>query len=100
MTGGRGKDTFYVGHGGDVDMITDFRDFGDEVVFVNTIDSLGIEVLENSLKIYDGDIAPENLYVTISGIPDDAAFYVNPEGVEMWGVITTGSASDRIDFGG
>ena len=100
MTGGRGKDTFYVGHGGDVDMITDFRDFGDEVVFVNTIDSLGVEVLENSLKIYDGDIAPENLYVTISGIPDDAAFYVNPEGMEMWGVITTGSASDRIDFGG
>ena len=100
MTGGSGQDTFSVGHGGDVDMITDFRDFGDEVVFVNTIDSLGIEVLENSLKIYDGDIAPENLYVTISGIPDDAAFYVNPEGMEMWGVITTGSASDRIDFGG
>ena len=43
MTGGRGKDTFSVGHGGDIDMITDFRDFGDEVVFVNTIDSLGID---------------------------------------------------------
>jgi len=100
MTGGTGKDTFYVGHGGDADTITDFRDYGDQVVFANTIDSLGIEVLENSLKIYEGDIAPENLYVTISGIPDNAAFYVNPEGVEMWGVITTGNGSDSIDFGG
>ena len=96
MTGGRGKDTFYVGHGGDVDMITDFRDFGDEVVFVNTIDSLGVEVLENSLKIYDGDIAPENLYVTISGIPDDAFYTANAEGVTMGGVILGGSGTDVI----
>jgi len=100
MTGGRGKDTFYVGHGGDVDLITDFRDYGDQVVFANTIDSLGIEVSENSLKIYEGDIAPENLYVTISGIPDDAFYTANAEGVTMGGVITTGSGSDSIDFGG
>ena len=100
MTGGRGKDTFYVGHGGDVDMITDFRDFGDEVVFVNTIDSLGIEVLENTIKIYDGYIAPENLYVTISGIPDGATYTANAEGVIMNGVIFGVSGTDIIEFGG
>lgn len=100
MTGGTGKDTFYVGHGGDADTITDFRDYGDQVIFANTLDFLGVEVLENSMKIYDGDIAPENLYVTINGIPDDASFFANPEGVVMWGGITTGNASDWIDFGG
>ena len=100
MTGGSGQDTFYVGGDGEPDTITDFRDFGDEVVFVNTIDSLGIEVLENSLKIYDGDIAPENLYVTIKGIPDDAFYTMNSEGVTMWGVInTSGDGSNEIDFG-
>lgn len=80
MTGGSGKDTFYFGHGGEADMITDFRDYGDQVVFANTIDSLGIEVLENSLKIYEGDIAPglSGLIRLTKALPEiDASVIIN-----------------------
>ena len=100
MTGGSGQDTFYVGGGGDADTITDFRDFGDEVVYAKTLDVMGIEVLDNTLKIYDGYIAPENLYVTISGIPDGATYTANAEGVIMNGVIFGVSGTDIIEFGG
>ena len=101
MTGGSGQDTFYVGGDGEPDAITDFRDTGDRVMFANTLDvrAMGVEYFENSLKIYDGDIASENLYVTINGIPDLASLFISSEGVELWSTIIGGGGSDTFDLG-